>query len=193
METHYSYRDYRPLAHVLQKMNIPLHIYGNNNNFHQDYSYLGSCVYPTMPYVLLMQQLSRYDWGYCGAGVDSLETEVGGVKSDIFGVWDRVMPNKLFEYVAMGTPVIAGRGKEMGEWIKEYEVGIVIDKFDEIKKEYGWQEKYRKNCLKARGQFTMEKQVLMIERLYEKVSVRSTIIKNVRDAHRVPEKGTRKV
>jgi hypothetical protein len=63
----------------------------------------------------------------------------------------------------------------------------VIDKLDEIKKEYGWHEKYRKNCLKVRGEFTMEKQVPQIERLYERASVKSTIVKNVRDAYRVPK------
>ena len=100
---------------------------------------------------------------------------------------NRVMPNKLFECIAAGTPVIARRGAEMNEWIDEYEVGIVIVKFDEIKKEYGWHEKYRKNCLKVRGEFVMEKQVQKIARFYEKASVKSMIVKNVRDAHRVPE------
>ena len=37
------------------------------------------------------------------------------------------MPNKLFEYLMTGLPVLVSNMKEMGEFVEKYEVGLVLE------------------------------------------------------------------
>ena len=60
---------------------------------------------------------------------DNMKTGTSNDRLIYFPPWEYVVSIKCVS-VTTETPIIAGRGKEMGEWIKEYETGIVIDKFD---------------------------------------------------------------
>ena len=40
---------------------------------------------------------------------------------------DYSLPNKFFEYLNAGVPVVVGRGKQLKKILFEYEIGIVVD------------------------------------------------------------------
>ena len=104
-----------------------------------------------------MQELNRYDWGLCTCAIGPCNT------------YNWAMPNKLFEYITAGIPVIALYMNEVGEFIKEHELGVVIESVKDIPKIYDQHEYYREKVKEKRHLFTMETQVAKIEKLYEKV------------------------
>jgi hypothetical protein len=40
-------------------------------------------------------------------------------------------PNKLYEYLAAGLPVVANRGRELEQYLREKEAGLVFEGLDE--------------------------------------------------------------
>ena len=87
-------------------------------------------------------------------------------------------PNKFFEYVMAGTPLIASRIPTFEELNKEFEVAILVDpsrpeeiasamEFLLTQKE-GW-ETYHQNCLKARQKWNWEAQEEVMVQLYSEL------------------------
>ena len=151
----FKYRDYRKLAKIITKR-YPFHIYPNNSEFVEDYESCGASVYHPLPYLSLIRQLGRYDWGLCAGGHPSRQ-------------WMMSMPKKLFEYLAAGIPILAWGALEVEEFIKKYEVGTVLKKPDEIHLHYNDFEEYHGNIKKVQDKFTMESQINKILDLYQSV------------------------
>ena len=40
---------------------------------------------------------------------------------------DMALPNKFFEYLNAGVPVIVGPGRQLRQFISEYEIGLAVD------------------------------------------------------------------
>lgn len=81
-------------------------------------------------------------------------------------------PNKLFEYLAAGIPVIClGSQHAMANFIKAYGIGAVIDSIEDLPGAFQYIKAFecRKRVLEVRHQFTMESQLEQINRFYEKV------------------------
>ena len=80
------------------------------------------------------------------------------------------MPNKLFEYIAAGIPVIClGKQHYMAEFISDHGIGITVDEAREIPIAYQEIQKgnYRKQVLKVREKFVMEKEAERVRVIYE--------------------------
>ncbi len=88
-------------------------------------------------------------------------------------------PNKFFEYIQAGTPVIATRIPSFQEFLQEYEVGDLIDEFQlpdklpalfehYLLKEDYWQNKHQQ-CVKAREKWNWEIESLKLKVLYRTV------------------------
>lgn len=119
-EAPHSYRDYRPVVKKMVEMRIPFHIYGANNHWDSIYQNLGAYTYPLMPYHILLNSLRRYDWGFVGPGIPHPAFE-----------W--CMPNKLFEYLAAGIPVIVWESAEAAQFVEDRHIGWVVRDLDEIR------------------------------------------------------------
>ncbi len=85
------------------------------------------------------------------------------------------LPNKLFEYIAAGIPVIASNLPQMKRIIEEYKVGIIVDPSDavslsaELRKFYEDEAAYaefKKNCAKAAEELNWQKE---IENLFSEI------------------------
>ena len=70
----------------------------------------------------LLTELTQYD-----AGLICFKAE--GRNAEML---QASMPNKLFEYLAVGLPVIAGNFNEMAKFVTDNNVGIVYDSVDDI-------------------------------------------------------------
>lgn len=88
-------------------------------------------------------------------------------------------PNKLFEYVMAGTPVVASRIPTFEKFFSEFEVGILVnpDSEEEIRQAVQkllWDEniwrKFHRNCLKAREVWNWELQEKKLLELYRNLS-----------------------
>ena len=97
--------------------------------------------------------LSRHDWGLVG--------NLGK-----FNEWKVALPNKFFEYLAAGIPVVSINADECDEIIKEHGVGISVKNLYELKDRWGETEECRKNVVKNRNRFAMENKIGSLETFY---------------------------
>ncbi|MFZ0388906.1 MAG: glycosyltransferase family 4 protein [Calditrichia bacterium] len=88
-------------------------------------------------------------------------------------------PNKFFEYVMAGTPVVASRIPTFESFLQEFEVGLLVNPDDEAEiaaacrtlllDEEKWQALHE-NCLKARQVWNWEKQEQLLLDLYRELN-----------------------
>jgi len=106
-----------------------------------------------VPHDHLINCLGVFDWGLCG--------NLGKHRE-----WDVAMPNKLFEYMAGGIPIIALNAEETGKFVVEHGVGIAVSSVQEIKDQWEKREACQRNVMLKRNQFTMEKHINIVKDLY---------------------------
>jgi hypothetical protein len=168
MNSKLHYRDCLPLFRHLTMMGIPSHIYSTTPNANlEPYLLEGACLHGTLKMFSAMAQYTRYDYGFTGSNVDTQEIQI-------------CMPNKLWDCLASGIPIIALNAKTAGEFIVKNNFGVNIQglanlsKVPWIKEKDGqllnwdfWQEK-RKAVLEARYEFTAEKEV---RKAFDKIGI----------------------
>ena len=108
----------------------------------------------------LMEALTQYDMGLCVFNI----TE--GNRHHL----ESTLPNKLFEYLAAGLPVICSNLQEMVQFIKPRRCGLVWTGPEEIMELWRTAvEVYRARNVDPR-EYTMEKQIVGLEELYFQLS-----------------------
>jgi len=147
----FPYLDYRNTADTLSNMGIPFHVYGASNQY--THLYPSAMVHPTHRYEALISELSRYDWGLVAPGKPHRQ-------------WRNTIPNKLFEYIAAGTPVICWQADESSALVEQYGIGVTVTSLSQIPAIYNDHNKYRRRVIEVRKSLTMEAQVQTIETLY---------------------------
>jgi glycosyltransferase involved in cell wall biosynthesis len=75
--------------------------------------------YLMMPYDVMMQTLPRYKWGFMG-------TERWTEK------WSVVIPNKLFEYLACGLPILACNAPAVVDYMKDSDCVVSANSMDKL-------------------------------------------------------------
>ncbi len=105
----------------------------------------------------LLRELPRYDFGWCGFN-ESLN------KAHL----DTALPNKLFEYLACGLPVLAFPHRAITHVLKERGLGIVIESPAELGPELARRDlgKLRARVGAARGRLTVEANIGSVVELY---------------------------
>jgi len=146
------WRDY---TEAQEKLQAELYVYGaislsvdGPHPLHAEYDNLML----TAPYMGLMKQLSKYAFGYAGAG-NSRHT-----------IHDCVT-NKFWEYIAAGLPVITFNSDEMSAIVKDQWSGIALDALDQP-----WKTPPRKHLAEERFRFTMETQLSKIMQAYKEAT-----------------------
>lgn len=110
-------------------------------------------------YDLLIGNLTSHDAGLVGSPVPD-------------PMFDGAMPNKLFEYLAAGLPIIAfNAGKSVEEFILATGIGAIADNLDEIPDilNHFKKEKTRDHVWEARKGWSMESQMPKVVSLYDEV------------------------
>lgn len=152
----YEYRNYIPLAKELTRMGMPFHMYGVKSFYSHEYYNTGAIVLPPMPYTHLLNNLTRYNWGWCGPPSEHPQ-------------WHAAMPNKLFEYIAAGIPVMVYKADECAKFVSDHGLGLELLDLKDMQEAYPLHSAYREKVQEVRSQFVMETQVDIIVELYERV------------------------
>lgn len=106
----------------------------------------------------LLQSMGRHDWGLCG-----------NINNHI--VWQITMPNKFFDYIAAGLPVINFQCNEAKDLIDEWDVGIHCESVNELLERWDEHKEKRANVFRHRHKFaTMENYIGRLEGLYKELS-----------------------
>ena len=153
----FSYCDYKELAKALAEKQIPFHLYTPRKDGKIQEAYKGIAHWRgSYPFDDLIRKLGRHNWGIIG----NLQAHLA---------WQAAMPNKLFEYLAAGIPVIALNASEGGKFLDDTGMGINVNSVDEIVARWTEHRKCREKVFKHRHEWSMERHIHLLEELYEKI------------------------
>jgi len=98
------------------------------------------------------------------------------------------LPNKLFEYIAAGVPVVATGWPEIRRVVREYDVGVVVDPgcnleavANAIRRAVSDGKRLSANCVKAARELTWERESDRLLEVYAKLSARNSSPENRND------------
>lgn len=155
-KTGFAYTNYLEVAKRCDELDMDLHLYARSDEeFRKAYKGL-AVIHKPVIYAKLMKAIGRHDWGLVGNSFPTPE-------------WNVALPNKLFEYVAAGVPVVAMNAAECSRWIEEYGIGITVESIDELKDRWPEHTEIRKNLLKVRRKLSMEEHIHILEELVKEV------------------------
>lgn len=157
----FNYCDYRELARQAATLEMDFHIYPAGYVPDLQKIYKGEemkTTYIHTPTLLddLIKRLGRHDWGLVGNITKTSE-------------WDHSLPNKLFEYMAAGTPVAVINSDECADFVEKHKVGIVVKDLAELGQRWGEHREIRNALARIRMDFCMENRIHELEALYERV------------------------
>lgn len=98
------------------------------------------------------------------------------VDKDICPNYHFSLPNKLFDYIHAGTPVLASNLPEVRKVVEQWQVGRILPGHDpqliaatlrEMLSDREALTRYHQNCLKAREELCWEKEKLALQKRYE--------------------------
>lgn len=111
----------------------------------------------------LLQEITQYDFGWAGFNANSKNSEH----------LDVALPNKVFEYIACGLPVLAFPHKNIMTFLNRHDVGLVFDSMDEMYSKLQNKKKIEslaRNVLNVRYKFTIEKNINKLIQYYKDIS-----------------------
>jgi len=152
----FSYAEYTGLAKALHEKTIPFYLYTPRNKDVQE-TYGDTAIWKgSYEYGKLIRQIGRHQFGLVG----NLDEHLA---------WKHAMPNKLFEYLAAGLPVIAINADSAGAFIEEHGFGMNVKTVDEIVDRWTEHRKCRANVAKHRLDWSMERHIDKVEKVYKEL------------------------
>jgi glycosyltransferase involved in cell wall biosynthesis len=153
----FKYCEYKQAAEEAQALGLDFHIYTVRDDkpfkdVFEDISYL----HAPRDISSLIKSLARHDWGLVGNVFPTAE-------------WDVAFPNKMFEYIAAGVPVVAINAGACGKFLVEHGVGIEVESLKELTERWSEHQECRNTLIKVRQKFTMEEHIDKLVKLYKEV------------------------
>lgn len=156
--TGFEYCDYTDLATRAAAMKMDFHLYPgrSDDKFRKHYTNRAYLHKPLL-YEELLNSVSRHDWGLVGNTIKTRE-------------WDVAMPNKLFEYMATGVPVVSMNAADCSKFVADTGVGISVEGPEELGERWAEHRDCRKKLFKERQAWSMNAQIHHLEKFYAEVA-----------------------
>jgi glycosyltransferase involved in cell wall biosynthesis len=154
---HYDLRD---IFRALVRGGIELHVYPARRA--PEYQALdGVCCHDTLDPHALLRALPEYEYGWAGFNATRNGAHL-----------DTVLPNKLFEYLGCGLPVLTLHHHALEQFVREHGVGLVLEDIDDLSAQLAAIDlpALRRQVITLRGQFTVERNIHRLVELYEAIS-----------------------
>lgn len=153
--------DLKETFNDLVKHGYHVHIYDSHHN--QDYDRLaemrcGIHYHGHKDPRELLYEMTQYDYGWAGFNIAKNREHI-----------DVALPNKLFEYLASGLPVLSFPHKAQKEFLEAERLGLVFEDLNELDhriKEQAIVDQLEKNVLRRKLDFTMESNIERVLSLY---------------------------
>jgi hypothetical protein len=122
------------------------------------YERLGAVVAPgRLDYQSLLRALRAYGYGFVGSPHDS-------------PLMQAAMPNKLFEYISQGVVPVVLNAARAAEFVREHGLGIVLEGLENLREQLEPGPEVRRRILERRHEWTMERHIEAVTRVYEEVA-----------------------
>ena len=162
-------RYWAPTFNDILKTGTPVWAYrGNTVSDVSEYGNFGTMIMGPLPYHALVNNLTAFEAGL-----------VGSPQPD--PMFDGALPNKLFEYIAAGLPILAwNAGDSVNEFILATGTGAVLDNLEEIPDVLNEFKKMnmRDHVWSLRHYWSMDSQGEKVENLYKKITEEPSIRKS---------------
>lgn len=159
-EYDFKWRTWTDVMEGILKHHVPVWVYRSNlaHDF-SEYAAMGCMLMGPIPYNALLQNMTSHEAGLVGSPYPD-------------PAFDGAMPNKLFEYIAAGLPVISLNAPQCTEFLVATGFGIGIDSVDDIPEalEIIRKDKYREEVWNHRWNWTMETQWPKIAKIYNTIT-----------------------
>jgi glycosyltransferase involved in cell wall biosynthesis len=162
LSTNGGHYDLRDLFAAITSQGIELHVYPARRVDGYD-SVGGIRLHETLTPPELLRELPRYDLGWAGFN--------SGLNAPHL---DTALPNKVFEYLSCGLPVLTLRHRALTRFLDETGLGISLESVDHLRQtlETLDLEALRERVVAARHEFTFESRIDELVALYESVASR---------------------
>ena len=153
-----GYCDYLEVCEKTKGINMDFHLYpGRNDDLFLDHYSEKAVIHPGYQFDDLLSQVSRHDWGLVGNLVDSPQ-------------WRKTLPNKLFDYLASGVPVVCINADESSKIVSEHGIGITVESVQELSERWPEHRKCRESMWKSRMKLSMEENIQPLIDLYKSLA-----------------------
>ncbi len=154
----FKYCDYTDVAKRAKAVGMDFHLYSaRNDKAFMDYYGDVAFVHEPVAYEELLKNVSRHDWGLVGNTVKTRE-------------WEVAMPNKLFEYLATGLPVVSMNANNCSQFIEDEGIGVVASGPEELAERWKQHRDLRKQVYKRRKHWSMNAHIHKLEEFYRAVA-----------------------
>lgn len=153
----FRYCNYIELAKKCKEIGMDLHFYSREDEeFKKEYEPYAVCHDPVV-YKEMIKCIARHDWGLVGNVTKTPE-------------WNIAFPNKLFEYIAAGIPVVAINAKQCEDFLTTEGVGISVQSIEELGNRWGEHREIRKKLIKKRMKYSMDNNIEPLEKMYKELT-----------------------
>lgn len=160
LSTNGGHYDLRGLFAAIARQGIELHVYPARQV--EGYDALpGVHLHDTLTPSALLQALPSYDLGWAGFNAELNASHL-----------DTALPNKAFEYLGCGLPVLTLRHRALSRFLQERGLGVSLDAAEDLSRVLETIDlpELRRRVAGARFEFTFESRIGEILELYEAVA-----------------------
>jgi glycosyltransferase involved in cell wall biosynthesis len=153
--------DLRAIFESLDNEGFPLDVYPNatvDEYYDLEERLRGLTMHEPRPPADMLRELPKYDFGWAGLNATNEKPQL-----------DTLLPNKVFEYLACGLPVLSFPHAAVRHLLRERGLGVVVSNAREIGLELSRRdlEKLRRRVATARTRLTVEANIDRLVEVYE--------------------------
>lgn len=153
----FVYCDYTDVATRSASLGLDFHLYAGRSDEKFRKHYEGKAfIHRPLVYQELVYHIGRHDWGLVGNSLPTTE-------------WRVAMPNKLFEYMASGVPIVSMNAAHCSRFIEEHGLGITVGGPEELAERWKEHRECRKRVFKERQKWSMNAHIHKLENFYEEL------------------------